>query len=522
MAATIVDYILNLKDDNFLSGITDSQNATEKLTSTVSSLTAAIGISFGIAGVVAFTKSVIDAGSSVEDMRVGLTTLLKDSAEAQQVIQQTMQDAMETPFGFETLLSANRALISTGMNSKVAREDVLNLANAVAASGGGNDELQRMVVNLQQIRNEGTATAMDLRQFSYAGINLYAALDAAGMHHAKGTTVSYEQISTALRKAHEEGGIYFNGLENMSGNVSIKISNLSDAWFKYRVELFDYLKPTIVSVIEGLQGMLDTFKNIPTWIEENRKGLIALGFGLGTVALGFIAVNAGAILSAAGVGLYASAVWLVYAAQTAWNYAMVTNPIGAVIIAIAGLVAGVVYAWEKFVGFRAVIMGTWSVIKEFASIVGDVYQGIYKQLHGVVTFDADEISAGFSQTINAYADAGTRIAGAFRQGYNDEIKKSEEEDKLQTSALASAQNKKAQPNKLKQTMGETPSSATASPIKSSATGTKSVVFNISINDLVKTFNVNISNVKDGVSQIRDAVTGVLVESINDFQRAIPN
>jgi tape measure domain-containing protein len=526
MAATIVDYILNLKDDNFLSGITDSQNATERLTSTVSSLTAAIGISFGIAGVVAFTKSVIDAGSSVEDMRVGLTTLLKDSAEAQQVIQQTMQDAMATPFGFETLLSANRALISTGMNSKVAREDVLNLANAVAASGGGNDELQRMVVNLQQIRNEGTATAMDLRQFSYAGINLYAALDAAGMHHAKGTTVSYEQISTALRKAHEEGGIYFHGLENMADNVSIKISNLVDAWFKFRVELFDNVRPAIIYVLDGLQNMLTSLQNIPNWLYRNQDGLKALAFGLGAAALGFIAVNAGAILSAAGAGLYASALWLVFTAQTAWNAAMTANPIGLVVVAIAGLVAGVVYAWEKFVGFRAVIMGTWSVIKEFASIVGDVYQGIYKQLHGVVTFDADEISAGFSQTINAYADAGTRIAGAFRQGYNDEIKKSEEEDKLETAALINAQKRKdlqkTSPVKSMSSASASASGSASSPIKSSATGTKSVVFNISINDLVKTFNVNISNVKDGVSQIRDAVTGVLVESINDFQRAIPN
>ena len=216
--STVVEYLLNLKDDNFLRGIVNSQTATDQLTSSVNTLGTAIGITFGVAGVVAFTKSIIDAGSSVEDMRVGLTTLLKSSSEAQSVIQNTMKDAATTPFNFDVLLQANRALIAAGENSSQARTDVLNLSNAIAASGGGNDELQRMVINMQQIKNEGKATAMDLRQFAYAGINLYAALDAAGIQHAKGTQVTYEQISYALQKAHEAGGIYYHGLENMTYN----------------------------------------------------------------------------------------------------------------------------------------------------------------------------------------------------------------------------------------------------------------------------------------------------------------
>jgi len=208
--------------------------------------------------------------------------LLKDGAEAQKVIDQTMRDAAATPFSFESLLQANRALIAAGENSEQARKDVLNLSNAIAASGGGNDELQRMVVNLQQIKNEGKATAMDLRQFSYAGINLYAALDAAGLKHAKGTELTYEQISYALQKAHEAGGIYFHGLENMAGNTSIKVSNLSDAWFQFRVEIFDKLKPTIDKTVTALI-------NVVNWLKENKEGVISFGKALMYVAGGFTA-----------------------------------------------------------------------------------------------------------------------------------------------------------------------------------------------------------------------------------------
>ena len=44
------------------------------------------------------------------------------------------------------------------------------------ATGGGNDELTRMASNLQQIKNAGKATAMDIRQFAYAGIDVYGIL----------------------------------------------------------------------------------------------------------------------------------------------------------------------------------------------------------------------------------------------------------------------------------------------------------------------------------------------------------
>ena len=76
-----------------------------------------------------------------------------------------MTDATKTPFEFQTLYLQIKQLMYVGVNAKQSREDVLNLANAISATGSGNDELQRMVINLQQIENTGQATALDLKQF---------------------------------------------------------------------------------------------------------------------------------------------------------------------------------------------------------------------------------------------------------------------------------------------------------------------------------------------------------------------
>ena len=64
--------------------------------------------------------------------------------------------------------------------------------------------LQRMAVNMQQIKNVGKASALDIKQFAYAGIDIYGLLaDSMGItrEEAAQLDVTYDMLSTALQKA---------------------------------------------------------------------------------------------------------------------------------------------------------------------------------------------------------------------------------------------------------------------------------------------------------------------------------
>lgn len=65
----------------------------------------------------------------------------------------------------------------------------------------------------------------------------------------------------------------------------------------------------------------------------------------------------------------ATAIW--QGAQIALNAVLSANPIGIVIMAVAALVAAVIYAYNNFEGFREVCDKVWSVVKEVASAVWD-------------------------------------------------------------------------------------------------------------------------------------------------------
>ena len=184
-----------------------------------------------IKGVEQIAQAGIEFNAKMEKYQTGLTTLLGSEQEAAAVMEQIRADAARTPFDVDSLTQANQMLISTGMSAGDARNDVLNLANAIAATGGGSAELSRMAANMQQVKNVGKATAMDIRQFAMAGINIYGLLaDATGKttEEVKDMEVSYELLSAALAKAAAEGGAYEGAMEAQSQTFNGRLSTLKD------------------------------------------------------------------------------------------------------------------------------------------------------------------------------------------------------------------------------------------------------------------------------------------------------
>lgn len=476
------------------------------------SFAASVGVAFGAAAVVAFGQKMVQAGSQVEDALTGLTTLLKDKAQAQQVINNTMEDATKTPFAFEGLLAANKALISAGVGAQAARTDVLNLANAIAATGGGDVELQRMVINMQQISNTGKATAADIKQFAFAGINIYKVLaDATGqpIEKVKELDVTYEQLTMALAQAAGEGGIYADGLANMAGNTSVRISNLGDSIFQLSVKMFNDLKPAIDTVITGISSFIDVIRSAWDWTMQNseaiKAGVITLGIATAAYQIYLLTLGQGALYTG-----------ILTAAQYALNLAMSLNPVGILIVGIAALAAGVVYAYNKFGTFRAVLWGVWGVIKAWAGLVTDIFQGVWKVIDGVMTLNVSRITEGWDQAAGAMQNSGMKLAKGFADGYNSGMKDfvaDQEQKNIKAPTTVSPANIAAGGGKM---AGAKAIEAQKSETKG-AQGQKAVTINVTIGSLIKDFKIQTTNISEGAAKVREMVAQALVNATNDSQ-----
>jgi len=240
------------------------------------------GISRLVNGAMSGVSSILGGGAKRETDLVGLKTFLGEAG-ANEAYANINKDAAATPFDTNSLLMSNRALISAGASAKQARLDTMNLANAIAAVGGGNDELGRMAANMQQIKTVGKASAMDIKQFAFAGINIYKLLsDATGksIDQVKDMDVSYELLSKSLQHAASQGGAYFGALENQSKTVSGKWSTFMDGIKMKAADFGVALQPLMhffldagIAITDNLskmmpyiQPVIDALNNIPNLI----------------------------------------------------------------------------------------------------------------------------------------------------------------------------------------------------------------------------------------------------------------
>lgn len=206
-----------------------------------------------------FIQTGIQYNAQLESYTTGFTNMLGSAEAAKAAMDAIQEDAARTPFDVASLTQANQLLISAGENAGYSRKVIMALGDAVSATGGGNAELSRMAANLQQIANVGKASAIDIKQFAYAGINIYQVLaDYTGktVQEVQSMTVSYDLLSQALIAASEEGGRYYNAMDTQSQTMNGRVSTLKDNVSQLAGLMTGDLSSGIGMVIGNLNNMV--------------------------------------------------------------------------------------------------------------------------------------------------------------------------------------------------------------------------------------------------------------------------
>ena len=251
------------------SGLTAALTKSQLLASAISTLSTA-----ALSGAKQFVSMGIEYNAQIESYRVGLTNMLGDAQAANEAMADIQEDAARTPFSVDSLTQANQLLISAGENAGYSRKVIMALGDAVSATGGGNVELSRMAANLQQIANVGKASAIDIKQFAYAGINVYQVLaDYTGktVQEVQNMTISYDLLSNALIAASEEGGRYYNAMDTQSQTMNGRVSTLKDNVSQLAGLMTGDLSSGIGVVISNLNDM--TVAAIEAYKTDGWKGL---------------------------------------------------------------------------------------------------------------------------------------------------------------------------------------------------------------------------------------------------------
>lgn len=193
----------------------------------------------GVWGAQQFLRNIIQIGGQLEMQRLSIAAILGDAAQADDLFEKIKGLAVKSPFGVVELDQMTKQLTAYGFQYHELFDMTKRLADISAATG---TDVGRLALALGHVRSETALTGYTLRQFSMANIPLAQKLSdrlseiekrfvsvAEVRKRTRNKEISYEDVLAVLKDLTDEGGMFYNAQEVISGSVKAKFKNLRDA-----------------------------------------------------------------------------------------------------------------------------------------------------------------------------------------------------------------------------------------------------------------------------------------------------
>lgn len=352
------------------------------------------GAAFGALGGFA-----VKAAGDLEQSQIAFKTLLGSAEAADDILAKIEHKALITPFELPNLRKGVQMLVAADIEGDRALKTMMDMGDAVAAVGGGQAEMDRLLANLQQIKATGRAAAIDVRQFAMAGIPIYGLLaDSIGVTEAQilemvsNGEIGFDEMEKALADASAEGGRFFGAMEGQSKSLFGVISNLKDTMGKIFKDiavdtgLFDAVKGAAQKLLKVLEDNKDNFV---VWIKAG---------------VDFLKKNKAFILGA--LGMFAALLLQI-------KIAALFNPLTAWLIVGAALGYLVQELIEHFGGFEEVMARVSEIFSTIMNYVTPFIEGLVSIATTIASFLWPSLQALFNTIASNVIPIFNNLKGIF-------------------------------------------------------------------------------------------------------------
>ena len=367
-----------------------------------------------------------DAQASIDKMSealIGLPTTLDQGAMAVQRFTSANGDVKKST---DIFLAVNNAILAGGASSEIQASALEQLSQAYAK--GKPDMLEwRTMMTAMPAQLKQVATAMGYVSSSDLGEAVREDSD------------EFQRMIETIVQLNTTGIDGFASLEEQArgatNGISTGITNMKSRVATGVAEMIEAVNTGLKE--NGLGGIAPVLENIGSAI---RDGLTELAPYI-TKTVGFLAENLPKIINFAkrilplvlyiisAFKIYETTVKAIKIATMLWNTAqmilngtMLLNPIGLIVVAIAGLIAVIVLLWKKCEWFRDFWIDVWNGL---VIVVTTVWETIKTVFNTVINFVKENWSTILLFIVNPFAEAFKLLydkCEGFRNFVNDFVK----------------------------------------------------------------------------------------------------
>jgi len=499
----IVTYILNLKD-NLSSTLTGANSHAQHLESTLggvksmaTSIGTALGVAFGAYELIEYGKGALEAWEQVEQTTAKVEANMVSTGEkAGMTINQIKgyTDELSSKINAttsEVMDMASQMLTFPAITKDVFQSSMGLVADIAKQTGHGLSETAIMYGKALNDPTNGLQKMMRYGvMFTDEEKKKVIALQASGK-----LIESQKFMMDAI--AHSG----YAGVAEAMFNAE-PMARFNKMMEKTKEKVGELIDKFIVSMVPALEKIARGFKAAFGWIEEHADLLNSLAWGIGAAGVAMAGSAVSAWVLAGGIGALVTT-------TTAWAAALWATGIPEIIIAITALVVIVKYAWNHFEGFRKTLFSVGNVIELVIQSIKNIGLAIYEMINGVANRDWAGMKAGFAK-LNAVAnDAGKSFSKAWNDGQEQGAKSYWRDNGEKAKTLI--------PEKIKGKAGTSGADGTpaVSP-KTKAEGQKTINIHVAYNaPLIKDFSIHTVNMKEGLQELKDQISALLVGATHD-------
>lgn len=346
---------------------------------------------FAAAGISNFVKSTVnDASDLGEALNAVNVTFGKNAAGIKKLGEEAARSVGLSNVEFNSL-----AVRFSAFTDKIAGEggDVVGIMKDLTGRASDFASVMNLEVNeAAQLFQSGLAGESEpLRRY---GLDLSAAAVEA-YAYANGIAKSGEQL-TENQKIQARYALIMEQTAKMQGdfaNTSDSLANsqriLKSEWTNLKAELGNNLIPVFERlVVWAKDEMIPAIRDLVNWIKENKDEIKAWAIAIGAAAVAFGVLKT-ALAITGWISEFTKATGAARLAMLGFNTALLANPIGLVIGALALLVGAVVLAYHNIEGFRNFVDTAWATIKK---AISDAWEnGIKPAFDAIKTWISDTL-----------------------------------------------------------------------------------------------------------------------------------